>query len=73
MLKSKAYEHLLNISESADRSFEDFLSQYEILAEVIKEFPDLSSHVLPIVVQTVADPGFNADVQIGRASCRERV
>lgn len=63
MLKSKAYEHLLNISESADRTFEDFLSQYEILAEVVKEFPDLSSYVLPIVVGTVADRGFNADVQ----------
>lgn len=33
------------------------------MEEVVKEYPELSHYVLPIVVQTAADKGFNADIR----------
>ena len=63
MLKSEALEQLSAIADDDNRDFEDFAAAYKTMEEVVKEYPELSHYVLPIVVQTAADKGFNADIR----------
>lgn len=63
MFKSEALSLLSEISENKNRDFEDFIREYNALDQIVKEFPELSDYVLPIVVQTAADRGFNADIR----------
>ena len=60
MLKSEALGQLSAIADDDNRDFEDFAAAYKTMEEVVKEYPELSHYVLPIVVQTAADKGFNA-------------
>lgn len=61
MLKSEALGQLSAIADADNRDFGDFAAAYKTMEEVVKEYPELSHYVLPIVVQTAADKGFNAD------------
>lgn len=63
MLKSEALGQLSAIADDDNRDFEDFAAAYKTMEEVVKEYPELSHYVLPIVVQTAADKGFNADIR----------
>lgn len=63
MLKSEALGQLSAIADADNRDFEDFAAAYKTMEEVVKEYPELSHYVLPIVVQTAADKGFNADIR----------
>lgn len=63
MLKSEALGQLSAIADADNRDFGDFAAAYKTMEEVVKEYPELSHYVLPIVVQTAADKGFNADIR----------
>lgn len=63
MLKSEALGQLSAIADDDNRDFEDFAAAYKTMEEVVKEYPEFSHYVLPIVVQTAADKGFNADIR----------
>ncbi len=63
MLKNEALGQLSAIADDDNRDFEDFAAAYKTMEEVVKEYPELSHYVLPIVVQTAADKGFNADIR----------
>ncbi len=63
MLKSEALGQLSEIEYVNNHDFEGFVRIYKTMEKIVGEYPELSQYVLPIVVKTATEEGFNPDVR----------